>query len=77
MYFIFQSIVETFHQHFELCFNAEKQSSLEEILHWFNGKLTGSGQKPWRRKGKKWAIAQSKLKLNISMWQRRDTPLKL
>jgi len=48
---------------------------LEEICDWFNGILTECGQKPWRRKGRKWAIAQSKLSLHVSMWQRRDTLL--
>jgi len=75
MYFIFQSFVETFHRHLEICFDAEKQSSLEEIRDWFNGRLTECGQKPWRRQGRKWAIAQLKLNLHVSMWQRKDTPL--
>ena len=72
-----QALVETFHRHFIVCFNSEKQSSLEDIRQWFNGMLVGCGQKPWRKQGRKWAIVQSKLSLNVSMWQRREPPLSL
>ena len=72
-----QALVETFHRHFTVCFNSEKQSSLEDIRQWFNGMLVGCGQKAWRKQGRKWAIVQSKLNLNVSMWQRRETPLSL
>jgi len=75
MYFIFQAIIETFDRYFEICFDTKKQSSLEDIRKWFNGRLTGCGQKPWRRHGRKWAIAQSKLRIHASMWQHRDPPL--
>ena len=70
-----QDLVETFHRHFEACFDSEKQSSLEDMRQWFNGMLVGCGQKPWRKQGRKWAIVQSKLSLHVSMWQRREKPL--
>ena len=71
-----QVLVEvTFHRHFEVCFDCEKQSSLEDIRQWFNGMLVGCEQKPWRKHGRKWAIAQSRLNLHVSMWQSREKPL--
>ena len=72
-----QDLLETFHCHFEVCFNREKQSSLEDIRQWFNSMLVGCGQKPWRKQGRKWAIVQTKLSLHVSMWQRRETLLSL
>ena len=74
--YIFQAIVQiSFHRHFMICFDSEKQSSLEDIRQWFNIMLVGCGQKPWRKQGRKWAIVQSRLSLCESMWQRRETPL--
>ena len=75
LFLSFQALLETFPRYFALCFDTKKQSSLEEILKWFNIKLVACGQKPWTQQGKKWAIAQSKLKLHTSMWQHRDIPL--
>ena len=72
---IFQALVEeSFHQHFMVCFDSEKQLSLEDIRQWFNGMLVGCGQKIWRKQGRKWAIVQSKLSLHTCMWQRREIP---
>ena len=71
-----QVLVEvTFHRHFEACIDNEKKSNLEDIRKWFNGMLVGCGQKPWRKHGRKWAIAQSKLRLHVSTWQSREKPL--
>ena len=75
-YIFFQALVEeSFPQHFMVCFDDEKQLSLEDIRQWFNSMLVGCGQKIWKKQGKKWAIVQSKLSLHACMWQRREIPL--
>ena len=71
-----QALVEiTFHRYFMVCFDSEKQSSLKDIRQWCNDVLVGCGLKPWRKQGRKWAIAQSRLSLHETMWQRREIPL--
>lgn len=75
--YLFQAIIATFYHYYTVCFDTEKQSSLEEIREWFNIKLVSYGQDPWRKHGRKWAIVQSKLSLHMATWQRRASPTTL
>ena len=68
----FQALIDTFYQEYTVCFDHSKKATSEEILRWFNVKLVGCGQKPWKKISRKWAIAQAKLRLSVQVWQRRD-----